>query len=543
MYSKFLPIIAVFFCSAGTLFANVASADVPLTQAVVQNFRNQVRLLLKNQNPRQVRVADKMTPGDALATARSSLVELRFNDSSLARIGEQALFRFLPNTRTFQLGNGTALLLIPPGRGTTRVRTPNAAAGIRGSALFVRYSPDTDTTIVGALTNSQIEVFNNPECQPLQNAEPNDALTDSQPEVPKPGCQRQPLQAGQLAVVVQNRIERIYNFDLNTFYETSELVRGLDLPQRNALANPDPAIAAVQAETAEAIRQQTPIVGQNIIDNPTFIRLATGGSAAVLMNPTAVQTDFTYNLTSRLAPLTEPMATLQRSSNSNPTQTEYHQQPKDSTQPVATVQPPQSPVESSRPNPSTSLGVQPPVVAAPASPPTIATPVIATPTPVVAAPVIPVVVSAPVPPPTIATPVIATPVIATPAPVVAAPAIPIVQPPVVVAPTAPPTIAAPVVTQPNVPAIPVTAIVNPVIRVNVNPPVASPINVPVVPSAPVPVTPTIQPPTSTVVEVIQPNLPQSIPSPKPIPGISPPTGISEVANPGQGRQLIVPSSP
>jgi hypothetical protein len=131
------------------------------------------------------------------------------------------------------------------------VRTPNAAAGIRGSALFVRYNPETDTTIVGALTNSGIEVFN------------------------RDASQRQKLKAGYMAVLVKDRIERVYEFDLNTFYKTSELAQGLDLTQTEATPSPDEAIAQVQAETAEAAKAQSPMTGERVIENPRFVQLPT----------------------------------------------------------------------------------------------------------------------------------------------------------------------------------------------------------------------------------------------------------------------------
>jgi hypothetical protein len=236
MFSHFAPCIALSIWGAAVLLPSVAHAEVSLNRAVIASLRNKVELLLKNQAPRSAKVRDTMTPGDALSTARAALAELRFNDGSLARIGGQALFRFLPKTRTFNLSNGTMLLLVPPGRGQTRIQTPNAAAGIRGSALFVRYLPDTDVTLIGALTDSGIEITN------------------------RDRTQTQPLGAGQIAVVVKNRIEQVYRFDLKTFYDSSELVKGLDL-QRSVSSNGtsapvDQAIAAVRTETSEAVQTQ-----------------------------------------------------------------------------------------------------------------------------------------------------------------------------------------------------------------------------------------------------------------------------------------------
>jgi hypothetical protein len=233
----------------GTLFlAAPAKAETSLNRAIVQSLRNSVRLLLQDQAPRSAKVKDALTPGDALSTARASLAELRFNDGSLARIGERALFRFLPNTRAFHLNNGTVLLLIPPGRGRTQIQTPNATAGIRGSALFVRYLPETDTTVVGALTDSGIEVAN------------------------RDRSQNQPLAAGQMAVIVKGKIEQLYNFDLKTFYETSNLVKGLNLAGKEPISPPDPAIGAVQSETVTAVQKQPPIAAAGATQNPNFLQ-------------------------------------------------------------------------------------------------------------------------------------------------------------------------------------------------------------------------------------------------------------------------------
>ncbi|HEY9596912.1 MAG TPA: FecR domain-containing protein [Cyanophyceae cyanobacterium] len=250
-----LLLTVVLWGSNSLLLPTEASAQTALTKAVIESLRNQVRLMPRNQSARSARPSDTMAAGDALATARASMAQLRFNDGSLARLGEQVVFRFVPGTRTFTLSNGTALLLIPPGQGRTGVRTPNAAAGIRGSALFVRYSPETNTTLIGALTNSGIEVFNDT------------------------ASQRQELKAGTMAVIVNNRIERVYEFDLNTFYQTSELAQGLNLTQTESTASPDAAIALVQSETSEAAEGQLPVTGQDVIETPSFVRLSANPSA------------------------------------------------------------------------------------------------------------------------------------------------------------------------------------------------------------------------------------------------------------------------
>ncbi|WP_375511954.1 FecR domain-containing protein, partial [uncultured Nostoc sp.] len=262
MFYKSFPLLVIGLWGVIVLpLPNKVSAITPLTRAEIQDLRNMVQLIPKDKlKKRPARKLDAMTPGDGLSTGRASLADLRFNDGSLARVGEQAIFQFLPKTRSFRLSNGTALLLIPPGRGQTRIQTPSAAAAIRGSALFVRYNKQTDTTIVGALTNSGIEVSN------------------------KEASQTQMLQAGQMMVIVKGEFKGLYDFDLRNFYETSDMVRGLDLTKQNITPTADPAIASVQAETAAALNAQSPITGQGVVENPSFAELTTSPSTSSTNN-------------------------------------------------------------------------------------------------------------------------------------------------------------------------------------------------------------------------------------------------------------------
>ncbi|MBD2613416.1 FecR domain-containing protein [Nostoc punctiforme FACHB-252] len=256
MFNRSLPLLVISLWGIAALpLPERASAVTPLTRAEIQNLRNLVQLIPRNKlKKRPAQKSDAMIPGDGLSTGRASLADLRFNDGSLARVGEQAIFQFLPRTRSFRLSNGTALLLIPPGRGQTRIQTPSAAAAIRGSALFVRYDQQTDTTVVGALTNSGIEVSN------------------------KEASQTKVLQAGQLMVIVKGKFQGLYDFDLRNFYETSDLVRGLDLNKQSATPNVDPAMASVQAETAAALQAQSPITGSGVVENPSFLELTSSSS-------------------------------------------------------------------------------------------------------------------------------------------------------------------------------------------------------------------------------------------------------------------------
>ena len=210
------------FCTARGAIA----APMPLTQATLRKVVNDVKLFLDQQPPRNAQINDRLGNGDALKTAQASRAELKFNDGTLAKVGEYATFRFTPNTRRFDLKNGNYLFLVPPGRGNTEFYTPNARAGVRGSALFLSYDAATDTTTMGALTNNPLG--------------PMDITV---------GNQKQDLYAGQMATVIKNRIDRVETFDLRTFYNTSALFKGVDLS--------DPEVQAVRLEISEALQLQS----------------------------------------------------------------------------------------------------------------------------------------------------------------------------------------------------------------------------------------------------------------------------------------------
>ncbi|MBE9063374.1 FecR domain-containing protein [cf. Phormidesmis sp. LEGE 11477] len=238
---------------ASLLLAPSAAVAEPedLEWARVDFLSNRVQLVPREQRSRRARIADVLSIGDALRTARESRAELRFNDGSLARIGERATFRFTPNTRNFQLSNGTALLLIPPGKGRSTVQTPNAVTGIQGSALFVRYIPETNTTIVGALTDNPMGpmvLFN------------------------EDGSERQALNSNEIGVIEGDQITQIYEFDGALFWQTSGLTEGLDyLSTPSQLDSPieanDP-LEGVRQEIRDALLNQSPLEGDGIIENP-----------------------------------------------------------------------------------------------------------------------------------------------------------------------------------------------------------------------------------------------------------------------------------
>ena len=102
-------------CLLGSLLvARDGSAQVPLIRADVETLYNRVEYLPEAGTARPATLSDWLDLGDAIRTAAASRADLRFNDGSLARVGERATFWFVPNTRTFRLSNGTALFFGAP---------------------------------------------------------------------------------------------------------------------------------------------------------------------------------------------------------------------------------------------------------------------------------------------------------------------------------------------------------------------------------------------------------------------------------------------
>jgi hypothetical protein len=136
----------------------IAQSDL-LTQAEIYKLVNSVQLLLKDRPPRSAQVADVVQPLDAVKTATRARADLVFNEGSLVRLGGNAIFRFVPGSRSFQLRNGTGLFIFPPEDEGGTVVTPEAVVTAQGTTVWVQHNSDKQTTSIGVLTeNPQVPV-------------------------------------------------------------------------------------------------------------------------------------------------------------------------------------------------------------------------------------------------------------------------------------------------------------------------------------------------------------------------------------------------
>ena len=237
---------------AGLLWPTAGIAQTELRWAIVDWLSAQVQLKPDGADSRAAQVNDLVKDNDVLETAAADSAELSFDNGSLLRLGANTVLRFSESSQSLQLSHGTLLLVTPAAAPLVQVQTPNAIAEVSGTALFVRYIPDTQTTVVGALTDG------------LQVVHAN-AASNAQPA----------LQAGQMITVTSTTIGPRYDFDLLAFYETSRLAHSL-VPIGNedldavSLAE-DTRLQVTYQNMQNALLAQTPLTGAQVVDNPNFI--------------------------------------------------------------------------------------------------------------------------------------------------------------------------------------------------------------------------------------------------------------------------------
>lgn len=210
-----------------------------LSHAEVYKLVNQVQLILKNKPPRPARLLDVLIPQDGLETAARSKAELLFNEGSLVRVGANAMFRFVPGTRSFQLRNGTVLAIFRPYSGGGTISTPQARVIGRGTVMWVRHNSASKTTLVGALTD------NPPSAVTVSNIKGEGTIQ---------------LKAGQRVSVIDGVVGKVKDLNLQTFYQTCELAAGLGPEQEKLVVQESPKVQetlkAVRAETLAALTNQ-----------------------------------------------------------------------------------------------------------------------------------------------------------------------------------------------------------------------------------------------------------------------------------------------
>ncbi|MEM7759115.1 MAG: FecR family protein, partial [Cyanobacteria bacterium P01_A01_bin.40] len=189
--------------------SNSASASTVIKQAEIYKTRNQVELN-SGQNPdwQEAQPGDVIVPQDSVRTGANSRADILFNEGTLVRTGAGTTFRFPPGKRSFELTSGAALIMIRPEQGQSTINTPEAKVVSQGTALFVQHNPQSNSSLIGVLTNSPAGLVE------VSSADGKISLQ---------------LQAGQFVSIVQGVVGLVEHFVLPMFYETVELSAGLGM--------------------------------------------------------------------------------------------------------------------------------------------------------------------------------------------------------------------------------------------------------------------------------------------------------------------------
>jgi len=118
------------------LLAGAALAGTPYTQATVTRTENKVSYGTVKGDRSDTRPAEPQDVVKALnflLSESDSRAELKYEDGTIVRIGQNTIFSFEANSRTLNLKKGTFVFFIPKGQGGGTIKTPSLTAAITGT--------------------------------------------------------------------------------------------------------------------------------------------------------------------------------------------------------------------------------------------------------------------------------------------------------------------------------------------------------------------------------------------------------------------------
>ncbi len=128
-------------------------AATPYRQATVTRTQNQVKygeVKGERSELRPASVDDVVRASNFLQTETDSRAELKYDDGSLVRIGQNTVFSFEAITRTLSLNKGSMIFYVPKGSGGANVKTPSLTAAITGTIgkVALRYIAIIEGSII-----------------------------------------------------------------------------------------------------------------------------------------------------------------------------------------------------------------------------------------------------------------------------------------------------------------------------------------------------------------------------------------------------------
>lgn len=113
------------------------AAEVPpLTSATVTRVENQVsygKVIGDKSESRPAAPNDVIKTNNFLLSEVDSRAEMKYDDGTIVRIGQNTIFSFDANNRTLNLKKGTFVFYVPKGKGGGTIKTPSFTAAITGT--------------------------------------------------------------------------------------------------------------------------------------------------------------------------------------------------------------------------------------------------------------------------------------------------------------------------------------------------------------------------------------------------------------------------
>lgn len=111
-------------------------AAEPLNSATVSRVENQVsygKVVGDKSETRPAVTNDVIQSKNFLLSETNSRAELRYEDGTIVRIGQNTIFTFEANNRIFDLKKGTFVFYVPKGKGGGTIKTQSFTAAITGT--------------------------------------------------------------------------------------------------------------------------------------------------------------------------------------------------------------------------------------------------------------------------------------------------------------------------------------------------------------------------------------------------------------------------
>jgi FecR protein len=124
-------------------FLLLQPAGAALNSARVTQVIHDVKLVPSSATPRPAAINDDVREGTAVRTGQDSRTELTFTDKTLTRLGANSIFSFNVGAGTFDLGQGSILMQVPPNGSSVKVKTAAVTAAITGGTAIFGTGPPT----------------------------------------------------------------------------------------------------------------------------------------------------------------------------------------------------------------------------------------------------------------------------------------------------------------------------------------------------------------------------------------------------------------